>query len=148
MLPYLDDFDLIYLWFPQIHERYAKDYASYLNASRCYIITKMERPVELIRDDQAKEVLHGIQEAVRVRYRGFRSLVDIREEVKQEIMQSRTKINGLAQWKRYEVLNHYLRGFRPGEITVLTGGTGFGKTTFLCEYAMDLYTQGVSCRHQ
>jgi hypothetical protein len=39
VLPYLEDFDLIYLWFPQIHERHAKEYASYLNASRCYIIT-------------------------------------------------------------------------------------------------------------
>lgn len=34
-------------------------------------------------------------------------------------------------------------GFREGEVTVLTGGTGFGKTTFLCEYALDLFTQGV-----
>ncbi|KAE9411730.1 hypothetical protein Angca_005507, partial [Angiostrongylus cantonensis] len=34
-------------------------------------------------------------------------------------------------------------GLRPGELTVLTGGTGFGKTTFLCEYALDLFTQGV-----
>jgi hypothetical protein len=46
------------------------------------------------------------------------------------------------QWKRFDVLNTYLKGLRPGEITVLTGGS-FGKTTFLCEYAMDLYTQGV-----
>lgn len=38
VLSYLEDFDLIYLWFPQIHERHAKNYASYLNSSRCYII--------------------------------------------------------------------------------------------------------------
>lgn len=37
-----------------------------------------------------------------------------------------------------------MRGFRPGEMTVITGGTGFGKTTFLCEYALDLLVQGVS----
>jgi twinkle protein len=42
-----------------------------------------------------------------------------------------------------DVLNRYLKGFRPGELTVLTGGTGFGKTTFLCEYSMDLFSQGV-----
>jgi hypothetical protein len=39
VLPYLEDFDLVYIWFPGIHDRFAKDYASFLNASRCYIIT-------------------------------------------------------------------------------------------------------------
>lgn len=39
ILSYLEDFDLIYLWFPLVHEHHAKEYASYLNASRCYIIT-------------------------------------------------------------------------------------------------------------
>ncbi|KAI6174008.1 SF4 helicase domain-containing protein [Aphelenchoides besseyi] len=130
IFPYLEDFDLIYLWFPLIHEKHAKDYASYLNSARCYIITKPERPVELLRDDRANEILKGILEAVRVRYRGFRSLVDIRDEVKNEL------------WKRLDVLNRYLKGFRPGELTVLTGGTGYGKTTFLCEYSMDLFSQG------
>jgi hypothetical protein len=42
------------------------------------------------------QVLHGIQEAVRVRYRGFRSLIDIREEVKNEIVQSKSRMSGIA----------------------------------------------------
>ncbi|KAI6205888.1 SF4 helicase domain-containing protein [Aphelenchoides besseyi] len=142
VFPYLEDFDLIYLWFPLIHEKHAKDYASYLNSARCYIITKPERPVELLRDDRANEILKGILEAVRVRYRGFRSLVDIRDEVKNELVQNNSKMSGYAQWKRLDVLNRYLKGFRPGELTVLTGGTGYGKTTFLCEYSMDLFSQG------
>ncbi|CAK5103276.1 unnamed protein product [Meloidogyne enterolobii] len=45
-------------------------------------------------------------------------------------------------WKRYALLNNYLRGFRPSEITILSGGS-YGKTTFMCEYAMDLFTQGI-----
>ncbi|CAD5227632.1 unnamed protein product [Bursaphelenchus okinawaensis] len=143
VMSYLEDFDLIYLWFPLIHEKYAKDYASYLNSARCYIITKPERPVELLRDERAGEILKGILEAVRVRYRGFRSLIDIREEVKNEIVQSNSRTVGFATWKRLDALNRYLRGFRPGELTVLTGGTGYGKTTFLCEYSMDLFSQGV-----
>lgn len=57
----------------------------------------MERPVELIRDNRAKEVLHGIQEAVRVRYQGFRSMTDIREEVRNEIVQSKSRMFGIAQ---------------------------------------------------
>ncbi|KAL3111421.1 hypothetical protein niasHT_017648 [Heterodera trifolii] len=138
VLPYLEDFDLVYLWFPSIHERFAKDYASYMNATRCYIIT----PVELLRDGRAKEVLHNIQDAVRVRYKGFRSVGDLRDAVRSEIVQSKSRLGGIAQWRRYTLLNNYLRGFRPGEITVISGGH-YGKTTFLCEYSMDLYSQGI-----
>uniref|UniRef100_A0A914BZC2 SF4 helicase domain-containing protein n=1 Tax=Acrobeloides nanus TaxID=290746 RepID=A0A914BZC2_9BILA len=111
VLPYLEDFDTVYLWFPLIHEKYAKDYTTYLNAARCFIINKKERPIELIREDRPRDINWALKEAVR--------------------------------WKRFDVLNNYLRGFRPKELTVLTGGTGIGKTTFVCEYAMDLFTQGV-----
>lgn len=142
VIPYLEDFDLIYIWFPHIHERFAKSYASYLNAARCYIITASLRPVELVRDNRAKEVLHNIQDAVRVRYKGFRSVQDLRDSVRSEIVQSKTKLTGLTMWKRYALLNNYLRGFRPSEMTILSGGS-YGKTTFMCEYALDLFTQGV-----
>ena len=46
-----------------------------------------------------------------------------------------------TKWKRFEGLNEPLRGFRRGELTVFTGRTGTGKTTFLSEYSIDLVTQ-------
>lgn len=48
-----------------------------------------------------------------------------------------------VQWKRYSELNELLLGHRPGELTVLTGPTGSGKTTFMAEYSLDLCLQGV-----
>ncbi|CDW52790.1 alpha:beta hydrolase fold protein [Trichuris trichiura] len=51
---------------------------------------------------------------------------------------------GLVQWKRFSLLNNYLKGFRLGELTLLTGPYGCGKKTFLCEYALDLCDQNVS----
>lgn len=36
-----------------------------------------------------------------------------------------------------------MRGFRLGELTILTGPTGCGKTTFLSEYSLDLCEQNV-----
>uniref|UniRef100_A0AC34FJP1 SF4 helicase domain-containing protein n=1 Tax=Panagrolaimus sp. ES5 TaxID=591445 RepID=A0AC34FJP1_9BILA len=144
VIPFLEDFESIHFWFPAIHEKYARDYASYLSGARCYIITKKERPIELIREERIKEIKRAIhEEAVRVRNPGFRCINDVREDVKNEIIQSKTKMAGFAQWKRFDVLNHYLKGFRPCELTVLTGGTGTGKTTFVCEYSLDLYAQGV-----
>jgi twinkle protein len=36
-----------------------------------------------------------------------------------------------------------LKGHRTGEVTIFTGPTGSGKTTFLSEYSLDLSVQGV-----
>jgi len=36
-----------------------------------------------------------------------------------------------------------LKGHRRGELTIFTGPTGAGKTTFLSDYSLDLCTQGV-----
>ncbi|VDN53560.1 unnamed protein product [Dracunculus medinensis] len=144
ILPYFEDFDTIYIWFPYIHDHYAKDYAAYLNANRCFIVNRKERPIELLRNELRREVNKAIrEEAVLLRSKGFRSMIDVRSDLKSEIINSRSKLFGLAQWKRFDVLNKYMIGFRPSEMTVLTGGTGYGKTTFLCEYSLDLLSQGV-----
>ena len=42
------------------------------------------------------------------------------------------------------MLTQILKGHRAGELTVLTGPTGCGKTTFLSEYSLDLCLQGVN----
>lgn len=47
------------------------------------------------------------------------------------------------KWKRFPTLNKILKGHRRGELTVITGPTGCGKTTFISEYSLDLATQGV-----
>ena len=49
----------------------------------------------------------------------------------------------VAQWTRYPQLNNLLKGHRRGELTVFTGPTGAGKTTFISDYSVDLAMQGV-----
>ena len=49
----------------------------------------------------------------------------------------------LFQWQRYPILNDLLKGHRRGELTVFTGPTGSGKTTFISDYSLDLALQGV-----
>ena len=68
---------------------------------------------------------------------------NLRPAVRDEIVNARRYTKGFAGWKRLEPLNRYLGGLRPGEVTVVTGPTGIGKTTFLCDYAVDLWSQGV-----
>ncbi|KAG8183233.1 hypothetical protein JTE90_014408 [Oedothorax gibbosus] len=51
--------------------------------------------------------------------------------------------NSGMKWKRFTVLNDLLKGHRKGELTVFSGQTGTGKTTFMSEYSLDLCIQGL-----
>jgi len=48
------------------------------------------------------------------------------------------------KWTKFPTLNKIIGGHRRGELTLLTGPTGSGKTTFISEYSLDLAEQGVS----
>ncbi|CAF1030637.1 unnamed protein product [Brachionus calyciflorus] len=72
------------------------------------------------------------------------SIVDfqnLKESVHAEVVHAK-KYCG-TQWKRFPLLNEILKGHRSGELTIFTGATGSGKTTFLSEYSLDLCIQGV-----
>uniref|UniRef100_A0A0N5CBN8 F-box domain-containing protein n=1 Tax=Strongyloides papillosus TaxID=174720 RepID=A0A0N5CBN8_STREA len=71
------------------------------------------------------------------------SFEDLTNDVKVELVNNSKKLEGFAGWIRFDPLNDYLGGLRPSELTLLTGGIGYGKTTFICEYALDLCTRGV-----
>ncbi|KAJ8866262.1 hypothetical protein PR048_032105 [Dryococelus australis] len=49
-----------------------------------------------------------------------------------------------VKWQRFPALNRILKGHRRGELTVVTGPTGSGKTTLMSEYSLDLACQGVN----
>lgn len=48
-----------------------------------------------------------------------------------------------VKWVRFPILTDLLKGHRRGELTIFTGPTGSGKTTFLSEYSLDLCNQSV-----
>lgn len=48
---------------------------------------------------------------------------------------------------RFSELNQIMGGFRKGELTLISGHTGKGKTTFMCEYSIDLALNGVKVRY-
>ena len=47
-------------------------------------------------------------------------------------------------WQRFPRLTALLKGHRRGELSLLTGPTGAGKTTLMAELSLDLAIQGVS----
>ena len=66
---------------------------------------------------------------------------DLKHKVIQRLLNYQ-ELSGI-QSKYFEFYNRTLKGFRRGEVTVLTGATGSGKTTFLTQLSIDFLSQGV-----
>jgi twinkle protein len=69
------------------------------------------------------------------------SFSDIKEKVMNRIL-NYTELSGI-QSKYFTFYNRTLKGFRRGELTLITGATGSGKTTFLSQLSLDFLSQGV-----
>ena len=52
------------------------------------------------------------------------------------------KLQGIPS-QYFPFFNTHITGLRLGELTVLTGASGSGKTTFLSQLSIDFLTQGV-----
>jgi twinkle protein len=48
-----------------------------------------------------------------------------------------------VQSQYFAFFNKYLKGLRKGELTIVTGASGSGKTTFLSQLSIDFLTQGM-----
>uniref|UniRef100_A0A5S6R0L9 SF4 helicase domain-containing protein n=1 Tax=Trichuris muris TaxID=70415 RepID=A0A5S6R0L9_TRIMR len=70
------------------------------------------------------------------------SLAQLKEQAK-GYFYGQGHIGGIAKWKRFASLNTYLKGFRLGELTLISGSSGTGKKCFATEYALDLCMQQV-----
>ena len=69
------------------------------------------------------------------------SFSDIKEKVMNRIL-NYTELSGI-QSKYFTFYNRTLKGFRRGELTLITGATGSGKTTFLSQLSLYFLSQGV-----
>lgn len=74
-------------------------------------------------------------------HKSITSFASLRQDVFSDL-QNIDKVEGV-KWKRFPTLSKIMRGHRRGELTVITGPTGCGKTTFISEYSLDLAMQGV-----
>lgn len=87
------------------------------------------------------QLAQKVEKAEKMSHPAIVSFASLRAEVFDAV--TRTDKSRGVPWQRFPVLTSILGGFRDGELTVLTGPTGSGKTTFLSEYSLDLCQQGV-----
>ncbi|KAH8353491.1 hypothetical protein KR084_011357 [Drosophila pseudotakahashii] len=121
----------------------ARAFALKMDERRCLLIRPTEtEPAPHLALRRRLNLRHILAKATPVRHKAITTFGAMRNDILSEL-QNIEKVNGV-KWKRFPVLNKLLKGHRRGELTILTGPTGSGKTTFMSEYSLDLAMQGVS----
>ncbi|NXG17406.1 PEO1 protein, partial [Grallaria varia] len=144
LLPYLEQFKRITLWLGEDLRSWeaAKLFARKLSLKRCSLVRPgnlQPRPLEAL--NQGLNFTKILRAALPASHKSIISFRQLREEVFGELANTE-QVAGI-KWMRFPELNKLLKGHRRGELTVFTGPTGSGKTTFISEYALDLCMQGV-----
>lgn len=121
----------------------ARNFSKKLDEKRCSLVRPTDAqptPYNAVQQSiSIKTILSSAKPALHDAITTFKSL---RNDVLSDL-QNVDKVQGV-KWKRFPRLNKLLKGHRRGELTILTGPTGCGKTTFMSEYSLDLVMQGVS----
>jgi len=151
VLPMLERFETIYLWMDNDGpgREGAEQFAKKIGVNRCLIVQPDSSVEKKTAPKDANEaLLQGmdldaiVKSSAVLPHERILTFSDIRTEVLHEMLNpenySGVKVPSLPQF------TDILKGFRRGELTVLTGPTGSGKTTFLGQLSLDFAEQGVN----
>ncbi|XP_065205162.1 mitochondrial DNA helicase [Planococcus citri] len=146
ILPLLEQYKKLILWFGNdaVNLDAARMFSKKLGEQRCFLIRKADlRPHKYIKSRRSEiDIGEILSSAQPMAHQSITTFSNLREDIWSELTNV-DKAQGI-KWQRFPLLNEYVRGHRRGELTILTGPTGCGKTTFLSEYSLDLALQGVS----
>ena len=143
-LPVFEKYENIILWLGDAKAIDASSsFAKKLGEKRCFIVKPIDKQISASSVvSKGGQILPILKNAKSAWHESIISFCDLREEILSEI-QNVDQFSGI-KWNRFPTLNKILKGHRRGELTVLTGPTGSGKTTFISEYSLDLAIQGVN----
>ncbi|XP_008435535.1 twinkle mtDNA helicase [Poecilia reticulata] len=145
LLPYLEQFKRVTLWLGGDIRSWeaSKLFSRKLGLRRCTLVRPGEfQPCPLEALSQGKNLSRIVKASIPAAHKSIVSFKQLREDVYGELMNT-DQVAGV-KWTRFPELNRILKGHRKGELTVFTGPTGSGKTTFISELALDLCMQGVN----
>ncbi|XP_068161901.1 twinkle mtDNA helicase [Antennarius striatus] len=145
LLPYLEQFRRVTLWLGDNIRSWeaSKIFSRKLGLRRCSLVRPGEyRPCPVEALAQGKNFDNIIKSSIPAGHKSIVSFRQLREDVYGELANT-DQVAGV-KWSRFPELNRILKGHRKGELTVFTGPTGSGKTTFISELALDLCMQGVN----
>lgn len=148
VLPLLERFDKIYLWMDNdsAGQTAIEKFSAKLGSYRCFVV----RPPNEWGEDPPKDANEALMRGLKLDDAISQAAIptnenlirfgDIRNEVVREIMNP-DMFNGLPL-PSLPGLTSILRGARTGELTLLTGHTGSGKTTLVSQMTLDFVKQG------
>lgn len=144
-LPLLDQFSELTLWFNFNTAGWdvARNFAKKLDEKRCKFVrptSSQPTPYKALQDHIDIRGIYNKSQPIL--HKAITTFTSLRQDVLSDL-QNIDKVQGV-KWKRFPTLNKYLKGHRKGELTLLTGPTGSGKTTFISDYSLDLAMQGVT----
>ncbi|XP_059179993.1 twinkle protein, mitochondrial [Centropristis striata] len=145
LLPYLEQFKRVKLWLGGDMRSWeaSKIFSRKLGLRRCSLVRPGEdRPCPVEALARGKNLSHIVQSSIPAAHKSIVSFRQLRDDVYGEL--ANTEQVAGVKWSRFQELNRILKGHRKGELTVFTGPTGSGKTTFISELALDLCMQGVN----
>jgi twinkle protein len=157
LLPLLERFDKIYLWMDDDlpGQQGAELFAKKLGVARCFIVHSNIGNVTL-NDKQLKDanevLLYGnidmkelLDQAKPLQHDQIMTYSDLKDEIFRELyFHDSRMVNGIQSIYFPRLINKILKGHRRGELTIITGATGIGKTTILGQLALDFSLQGIS----
>jgi twinkle protein len=153
LLPRLERFRTIYLWMDNDipGQEGAARFAQKLGIERCRIVTlpsfTSAKGEPLPVKDANEALLRGmdlsacIKSAAILPHEQIVTFESLKEEVHRELTNPE-QVRGVPS-KYFPSLTRIAKGFRPGEVTIITGPTGVGKTSFLAQLSLDYCNSGV-----
>jgi twinkle protein len=148
VLPMLERFSRIYLWLDDdVDGRIAAErFARKLGEHRCLLVNTRQGDLQgplsardaLVENKDLKQI---VAMARGIKHDQIVDFMDLREEVYNEILHPE-QTRGV-QSKDLPALNEIIKGHRSGELTILTGPTGAGKTTIVSQLSLDYCKSGV-----
>lgn len=150
MLPWLEQFQKIYLWLDDdlAGRESAVKFAKKLGLKRTFIVKTKDQDGNGPKDAN-EAMLNSTNEAMKkyiidakpIAEENITTFRELRDEVYKKILKHQDE-SGLMS-KSFAWYNQKTKGFRKGELTILTGGTGSGKTTLLSQLSLDFCSQGI-----
>ncbi|CAM9916226.1 unnamed protein product, partial [Hapterophycus canaliculatus] len=149
VLPLLERFDKIYLWMDHDGAGQAgvDKFVQKLGIRRCLVVRPLVDDLHPPKD--ANEALlagRDLQEfldgASSTKHEDIQTFQDLRSSVIHEL-QNPLEYSGTVL-RSFPQFTKIIKGLRRGELTVITGPTGSGKTTILSQLSLDLAAGGLS----